>query len=181
MKRIILSTVVLLVFSLAIMVFQVSCKKDAVAQNQPYKLPIATIKTLGGVIVDGVTLKIDEKGVLSTTGDVVILNPIEDNFIVYGHETNDARPDNGELNIGEIWIMNEDGSGKTKVNISIPPNQYVNIHAGMRVTRQGKILFIADTDAKSNDHPEVHIIYQCDKDGKNLKVMAQHDDDFFTL
>lgn len=121
MKRILLTTVVLFIFSLAITVLQVSCKKDAIAQNQPYTLPIATTERLGGVIVDGVTLKIDEKGVLSTTGDVVILNPIEDKFIVYGFEGETPRSSESEATIEELWTMNEDGSGKTRVNVNLPP------------------------------------------------------------
>lgn len=154
--------------SLAIMVLQVSCKKDAIAQDQPYILPIATTERLGAVIVDGVTLKISEKGVLSTTGDVVILNPIEDNFIVYGVE--------GRNNNETIWIMNEDGGGKTRVDVAIPPSQAVNINAGLRVTRGGKILFI--TEGTNSD---LETLYQCDKDGRNLKVLDQTSSGSLTL
>lgn len=171
MKKVLLSTIVLFVFSLAIMIFQVSCKKDAIAQNpqqsEPYKLPIATTTSLGGVIVDGVSLKIDEKGVLSTSGDIVILNPIEDNFIVYGVET-----DNEE----QIWTVNEDGSSKTRVIAQIPANEDIQIFSGMKVTRGGKIIFITE-----GGNSDVQTLYQCDKDGRNLKVLDQSSTNKFVL
>lgn len=176
MNRIVLSTVVLFVFSLGITVFQVSCKKDAIAQNPTYNLPIATTERLGGVIVDGVTLKIDEKGVLSINGILVVPpgenNSNEDNFIVYGVEP--ELQDDAE----QIWTMNEDGSGKKRVNLAIPPTEDVLIFSGMRATRGGKILFITN-----DDNRDVRTMYQCDKDGGNLKVMMQssEDADFFAL
>lgn len=56
---------------------------------------------------------------------------------------------------------------------------YVDIEAGMRVTRTGKILFVARVNSLFDY--TLNRIYQCDKDGSNLKVMAEHDDQKFAL
>ena len=38
----------------------------SLCSNNQYTLPVATTQTLGGVMVDGVTIFVDEQGVIST-------------------------------------------------------------------------------------------------------------------
>lgn len=65
MKKLLLSSAVLVLFAIAIIIFQLSCKKQAIAQTgSNYTLPPATTSTLGGIIV-GKGLSITSSGILS--------------------------------------------------------------------------------------------------------------------
>jgi hypothetical protein len=73
-----MGSVALTLFSISIVIFQMSCKKDATAQTggTSYTLPTATTSTLGGVIV-GSGLSVTSNGILSanaTTGGLTQLN-----------------------------------------------------------------------------------------------------------
>ena len=66
MKTMFKSSILLLLFSFSLLVFNLSCEKESIAQTTtPYTLPIATSTKLGGVII-GTGLNVTTEGVLST-------------------------------------------------------------------------------------------------------------------
>src|SRR2546423_12190340 len=108
MRKLLLGSLVLTAFSIAILLFQISCQKSALAEV-PYTLPPATTTTLGGVIV-GSGLSVTSNGTLSVNaaGGVQQLNKI-----IFAK----LLPAGGII---EIWTMNYDGSNQTKVNNAMP-------------------------------------------------------------
>lgn len=72
MKMLLQGSIALTLLAISIMLFQMSCKKDAFAQNPVYTLPVASNSTLGGVMV-GAGLTIDNSGKLSCPRNDVIL------------------------------------------------------------------------------------------------------------
>lgn len=66
MKRILLGSLILTLFALSIMIFQISCQKNTQAQTNNYTLPPATTANLGGVIV-GNGLSVTSNRTLSVT------------------------------------------------------------------------------------------------------------------
>ena len=101
-KKLFLGSIALTTFALSIILFQVSCQKDVVAQNTTnYTLPPATTTTLGGVIV-GNGLSVTSNGTLSVnaSGGTTQQNKLlfVKSFVVGTTETS------------EIWTVNYDGT-----------------------------------------------------------------------
>ena len=67
----------------------------------------------------------------------------------------------------EIWLMNYDGTGQTRVNIPLTAGQELGDNPKM--SPDGKKLFIVITETVSGGNKED--IYSCDPDGKNLKKL----------
>lgn len=148
MKKILLSTVVLIAFSFSIILFQISCKKDAKAQSSSNLAPATTTK-LGGVIPDGSTIAVDAAGKISVAQEGKIV------FIKYGSATSQS----------EVWTANYDGSEAAKVNLVLPSTLSVAAHANISPDR--KTLFVSVFDAKGNAG-----IYSCGIDGSNPKLIV---------
>ncbi|RAJ75106.1 hypothetical protein CLV59_110152 [Chitinophaga dinghuensis] len=147
----------LMLFSASILLFQMSCKKSADAEPGPGtgngNVPVATTTTLGGVIV-GSGLNVTAAGVLSVNAGnsgATQLNKVVFTKYISGSGS-------------EIWLMNYDGSGQTKVNVALSANQKIGDDA--RLSPDGKkLFFIVATTGLSNNKED---IYSCDIDGKNL-------------
>lgn len=156
MKKLILSSITLILFSLAIIVFQISCKKEIIAQSGGnYVLPPATTTTLGGVIIDGITIQVDSKGKIAQARPTLI----------FFSRTN-------ESNIDEIWRANIDGSNQQKLNIVLPNDYEPSInsqHEGgsnpgaIKVTTDQKIIFLAHSNSI-----HTYSLFTCDFDGSNV-------------
>jgi hypothetical protein len=153
MKKILLSTIVLSAFSVSILLFQISCKKDAVAQSTSYTLPVATTTTLGGVKPDGTSIKIDASGTISA----VTSTNNSANIVIYaktvGTET-------------EIWKVNIDGSQNQKINIVLPAQIVLNVNDGgsFKLNRDAsKLIFQA-----SNTSTNLGELYSCNIDGSTV-------------
>lgn len=151
MKKLLLGSATLLMFSIAILIFQMSCKKDAVAQTgtSNYVLPAATTTSLGGVII-GNGLSITGNGTLSVNnnggnqlGKILIQ--------LYNPSTAS----------GEIWIANYDGSDYHKINIVLPSG--IKIQQEGRLSPDGQKLFFGASSAGGVDN----YIYVCNIDGSN--------------
>ena len=71
MKKLLLGSVALTLFSIAIAIFQMSCQKEANAQTGTgtYTLQPATTSTLGGIIV-GNGLSVTSNGTLSVNAPI---------------------------------------------------------------------------------------------------------------
>ena len=176
MKKILLSSIVIVVFSLSIIMFQISCQKDATAQTgTSYILPPATTSTLGGVIV-GSGLLVSSNGTLSSTpaslsqattstlGGVIVGSGLnissngtlssaglsQQNKIIYFKMNNSVR---------EIWSANFDGSNQKKISVSLPSG---SSFSDVKISPDGQSIFIT-VDAQGTFH-----IYKCNIDGSNL-------------
>lgn len=164
MKKMLLGSFVLILFSTAILLFQISCKKSADAEpggngsnGSGYTLPPATATTLGGVMV-GNGLSVSPTGVLSVNGTVgaaTQLNKLA--FIKYTPETGQ-----------EIWLVNYDGTGQTKVNVQLGADQ--SIVNDVRLSPDGKkVFFVVETLYPATPGRRKNDIYSCDVDGSNMK------------
>ncbi len=155
MKKLLLGSASLCLFSLSIMLFQMSCKKDATAQttnnSNNYILPPATTTTLGGVVV-GNGLSVTGNGTLSTDG-IMQLNKI----LVQFRNTTTAS--------GEIWIANYDGSNYHKVNIVLPAG--IEIQQDGRMSPDGQKIFFG----ASSTAGVINYIYSCNVDGTNVQQL----------
>lgn len=153
MRKLLLGSFALMAFSIAIIIFQFSCKKTASAQTS-YTLPPATSSTLGGVVV-GNGLSVTSNGTLSvsSSGGVTQLNKIIfAKLVTSGGAT-------------EIWTMNYDGSNKTKVNIVMPAGQEI-ITESPKLSPDGtKVIFIGRTIASASNDDDIYI---CNIDGSNV-------------
>jgi hypothetical protein len=134
MKKLLLSSAALTLFSISILIFQISCKKDALAQTGPsYVLPPATSTSLGGVIA-GSGLNIAANGTLSVapvTGGLT-----QQNIIFYIKNLSPA-------DTYEYWLANLDGTNQHKVNITLGAN--VALRDEARLSPDGtKIIFTAE-------------------------------------
>lgn len=163
MKKVIVGSFALILFSSAVLLFQISCRKSADAQvgngNNNYTLPPATKTTLGGVMVgDGLT--VSNTGLLSVTpatgGGATVINKV----LFWKYNATDGS--------GEIWMMNYDGSGQTKINVTMPAG--VVISDGARLSPDGKKLFFIGSDTNVSGGNKDNI-YSCDIDGSNLKKL----------
>ncbi len=145
MKKLLLSTVVLLLFSLSLLIFQISCKKEAIAEESNYLLPPATTSTLGGIIV-GNGLNIDTGGTLSLKSSPTV----QHDKLVYI-----------KRNVKEIWTANYDGTNQQKLNIGLPPETRP---LQLSVSPDGQtLIFIVNTAT------DLTAIYSCNIDGTELK------------
>lgn len=150
MKKLLLGSASLCLFSISIMIFQMSCKKDATAQasNSNYVLPPATTSSLGGVIV-GNGLSVTGNGTLSVTASGTQLNKI-----IYT-KTNGLASDG-------IYTANYDGTNQTKINISLPAN--VTLEADAHLSPDGQTVFFQVSSSPNFDK----FIYACNIDGSNV-------------
>ncbi|RTL56074.1 MAG: hypothetical protein EKK37_16465 [Sphingobacteriales bacterium] len=152
MRKLLLSSIVLLIFAIALTVFQMSCKKEATAQQtgSNYTLPPATTTTLGGVIV-GSGLTVNSSGLLSTTPNA---NLVQLNTILYLKS--------GATSV-EIWLANTDGTNQRKVPISLAASQVIVPGYGERLSPDGKVVFFTVSENQAYN------LYSCSTDGSNLK------------
>jgi len=158
MRKLLLGSIVLITFSLAIIIFQISCQKAANAQTgSNYVLPPATTSTLGGVIVDGATLKVDASGKIS-----LVSSP--SSTILF------SRTNAGS---DEIWKANIDGTNQQKLNISMPSDYVISINtqntssgnggnSGVLKVYNQKILFLGYKTGVGN------ALFSCDFNGANV-------------
>lgn len=120
MKKLVLGAIVLFVFSLSVVVTNMSCKKEAMAEGPGFPQPL--------------------------------------NKFLF---TKDFRGKSSE-----IWMSNIDGSGQTKINVTLPAGQLIAPQA--RLTADGKgVLFVTMDDAENTTG-----IYFCLLDGTSLKKVA---------
>jgi len=129
MKKLLLSSLMLFLFSISLLTFQLSCKKDAMAQNTNYILTPATTSSLGGIIV-GSGLSITSAGLLSvnqtTTSQLGVL--------VYYKMVG--------ANI-ELWTAKYDGTSQLKLNITLPQNTRYSDDLPPKLSPDGKKIFFS--------------------------------------
>lgn len=145
----------LTLFSLSIILFQISCQKDSNAQsgNSSYTLPPATTSTLGGVIV-GNGLSVTSNGTISVTASGVA----QQNKILYIKEFHSAD------DYCEIWTANFDGTNAHKINITIPTGMYIDAETGVHISPDRQLMFLSMYNPTTN----IENIYSCKLDGTNL-------------
>ncbi len=155
MKKLFLGSIALTVFSIAMLIFQISCQKTVDAQQgaNNYVLPPATTTNLGGVIV-GQGLTVSTNGTLSvnTTSSTTGLQQL--NKIVY-------RKQDGSVD--EIWTANYDGTNQTKINIILPTGIVFGESMRPFLSPDGKMVFFT-AGANIADAS----IYSANIDGTNV-------------
>lgn len=152
MKKLFLGSAALALFAIAITLFQISCKKDAIAQTITYTLQPATTSTLGGVIV-GPGLTVDNSGVLSSSGhhnDVILYQK----RVPTGYGT-------------EWWTCSKDGSNQRKVNF--PPTITVTQLGVSLLSDKNSVVFSGAVTAIPLG---ISDIYTMNIDGTNLKKIV---------
>ena len=144
-------------FSISIIIFQISCKKDATAQTGTnYTLPPATTTSLGGIIV-GNGLSVTSNGTLSVNGTTGGLTQL--NKIVYDRFNRTTNTNDG------IYIANYDGTNQTKLNIIIPGQ--ANATVGQpRLSPNGLKVFFQVTYQIGG--VTSFNVYSCNIDGSNV-------------
>lgn len=153
MRKLILSTLALLAFSIAIAVFQISCTKTANSQSPSYTLMPATTSKLGGVIPDGTTISVDGNGKISTIAGTT---PQEGKLLygVFGNiETDNA-----------MWTSNYDGTNAQKIAVALPAGTVIDPD-DLRLSPDHKTIFF-----EAHTIPPAAIsyyLYSCNIDGSN--------------
>ena len=156
MKKLLMSSVVLIAFSLAIIVFQMSCQKEASAQTGTnYTLPIASTSTLGGVIV-GSGLSVTSSGVISVNNS----SPTAQVGKVIFKKISKAS--------SEIWLCNYDGTNSNKVNITLPSNWYFSDDMTPMMSPDGKKIFFTAGYLRANTIIESDVLFVCNNDGTSV-------------
>lgn len=193
MKKILQSTVVLTAFALSLILVQLSCRKDVVAQIASYILPIASKTTLGGVMIDGTSITINNEGKISSTPTIFAPeSPIASNTglgYVMVDGTTVVIDKEGRITAGdyksffyckeegtndnpEIWSVNMDGSGNRPVPIPLPAGILIEpFNIGLKRTAT-KIIFGAQ-----NKNRHIRYIYTCNLDGSGLMKILETDED----
>ncbi|MBF9252649.1 hypothetical protein I2I11_05040 [Pontibacter sp. 172403-2] len=147
MKKIFMGSAALTTFAISMLVFQMSCKEDAIAQpSSDYTLPTATTSTLGGIIV-GDGLDISGDGTLSIKSK----KNERLNLVLYSKDIASGN---------ELWLCNIDGSDNHKIPIFLPEGY--KITNGARLTPDGAKIVFGVTSSSDM------YIYTCDVNGSNL-------------
>lgn len=152
MRKLLLGSVALTFFSFSIILLQISCKKDVIADTLNYILPQATTSVLGGVIVgDGLT--VSSNGTLSikpTSGGT----SSKRNKIIFGRSN---RAD-------EIWTANYDGTNQTKLNFVLPAGLELDGEGLIKLSPDGETVFFNVKKPGAG----AYYIYSCKIDGSQL-------------
>jgi hypothetical protein len=172
MKKLLLSTIVLLAFSISIIVFQLSCKKSADAQTSTYTLLPATISRLGGVIPDGTTISVDASGKISTISNGSVT---QQNKILFQKDLYSGAGNTNKFDSGEIWSANYDGTNQQKVNVALPTGFVITLGSNIKLSPDGKTIFF-DAFFPGTNYPTTSTpwsIYACNIDGSNVRLIIQ--------
>ena len=146
MKKVFLGSIVLTVFSFAIILFQISCSKTVDAQTStPYTLPAATTSNLGGVIV-GTGLSVNSSGVISVAPSNNGLTQKDLIFFVRNLTSDNSY---------EYWLANIDGTNQHQVTITLIPT--VSLTNEAKLSPDGtKIIFTANDN--TNGHDDIYSV-----------------------
>lgn len=166
MKKILLSTIVLFAFASSIILFEVSCKKTAIAQSS-FTLTPATTSKLGGVIPDGTSISVDASGKISTVNN----GTTSQNKIIYVKNIPlISNPSSGQFQ-GQIWIANSDGTNAKQISIVLPSGLFVAYTTFVKLSPDQKTIFFAVDDFTGKDYS----FYSANIDGSNAKVIVPAD------
>lgn len=164
MRKILLSSFVLILFSLALIVFQLSCQKESNAQTNNYTLPPATSSSLGGVII-GNGLSVSPTGVISVNRTSSQLGKIVYTKTIWN---------GGSSYTNEIWTVNYDGTQATRANIVLPSGLYIASSSGSSgntrasLSPDGTLIFFNVSDASGLTQG----IYACNVDGTSVRQVV---------
>lgn len=156
MRQLLLGSVILIIFAIAITLFQISCQKESNAQTTTYTLPPATTTTLGGVIV-GNGLAVTNNGTLSVT--CCGSGSMQQNKILFVKSFL-----SGPTEWSEIWTANFDGTNPQKINITVPAGMTIDGELGPTISPDRQTIFFSMSNTTTN----VNHIYSCKLDGTNL-------------
>jgi hypothetical protein len=173
MKKIMHSTIVLLLFTIAVLLFQISCKKEATAQSTTYVLPPATTSRLGGVMPDGTTISVDANGKISaiSSGNTAT----QQNKIIFIKSLYSGVGNNNKYDSAQIWSANYDGSNQQQINVALPSGYVIVLDQSVKLSPDGKTIFFT-AFSPGNNYPTTSTpwsIYSCNIDGSNVHQIVQ--------
>jgi len=156
-KKILKSSIVLILFSLSILIFNLSCEEPVLAQQQNYVLPSATSSTLGGIKVGG-GLTITTDGILSVVEDknTHIYEPHNRFLYVFYNDI---------IAETEFWTAKLDGSDMKKIPISLPSGLKISSQSGV-LTPDGQTLIFTVMNES-----DLKYIYSISTSGGDLKKL----------
>jgi len=157
-----------LAFSIAMLLFQMSCKKEAIAVQTLNTGKTATTTTLGSVMVDGTSITVDENGRIST---LATTTPVQQNKIIYTKNL-PIKAVPGQYQ-GEIWSANYDGSNKKKINIVLPAGLYISYTPFIKLSPDQKTIFFRVVDTKFSKSRTG--FYSSKIDGTGAKLVIPED------
>lgn len=157
MKRLLLNTYIIILFSASMIIFQISCQKEYTSNPQSgnsFILPPATTNTLGGIIV-GSGLSVTGSGLLTVTSTSSGLSQL--NKLIYKKMIG---------NTAEIWVVNYDGSSNTKINITLPSGVVFSDDMQPLLSPNGQKIFFTAGSVFNGD------LYSCNIDGSNVSKIV---------
>ncbi|MBS1559347.1 MAG: hypothetical protein JST69_11550 [Bacteroidetes bacterium] len=192
MNKLLKGTIALLLFALAIGVFEMCSKENVIAQAASYVLPIATPSVLGGVKPDGTTILVDATGKISTAGTPSL--PVATTTTLGG-----VKPDgttitvdaNGKISstvsqqqnkiifsamsgtggaLYQVWIANSDGTNQVQVPLTnLPSNLEFLVPA--KISPNGQTIFLVGHVPGSS--PSDYQIYSMSTTGTNVTKLIE--------
>ena len=157
-KRIIKSSIVLILFSFSMLVFNLSCEEPVQAQQQNYVLQPATASTLGGIRV-GNGLSVTTDGTLSVSGEQngQVYKPLNRFlYVIYNDNTGET----------EFWTAKHDGTDNKKIPISLSSGLRISSQGGILTPNGQTLIFTV------RDESNVKYIYSISTDGSDLKKLV---------
>ena len=158
MKNILKGSIILFIFSISIILFNISCKKESIAQtNTSYILPKATSNSLGGVIV-GSGLSVTDNGTISTQSAGLLIFA------------------KGADKYNEFWTSKYDGTNQVKITISSIPSTGEIIKETIKLSPDGKKFFFQMNPNVTSNLTDA--LYSCNIDGSGLIKLIDDIDEF---
>ena len=152
------SSIVLILFSLSALVFNLSCEEPVLAQQPDYVLPPATASTLGGIKV-GDGLSVTNDGTLSVTqGQAGQTNEPLNRFLYVFYNDNTMET--------EFWTAKHDGTDNKKIPISLPSGLNISMQTGILTPNGQTLIFTV------RDESNIKYIYSISTDGKKKKKLV---------
>ena len=173
MRKLFLSTIVLLLFTISILLFQISCKKEATAQSPTFVLQPATTSKLGGVMPDGATISVDASGKISAISNSNN-STTQQNKIIFMKDIYGS-PTGNKYDSAEIWTANYDGSNQQKINLALPTGYVVVLDQSVKLSPDKKTMFFT-AFAPGNNYPTTMSpwsVYSSNIDGSNVHLVVQ--------
>jgi hypothetical protein len=164
MKNLLLKIAFFASLMIVLTIIQFSCQTDVLAQpSNSYVLPPATTSALGGVIVDGTTINVDGAGKISVAPNSNTNKQYNKIVYLVGYEGSYANE------FAEIWIANYDGTGKSKLNVSIQGDPSSIKITDPRISPDGSMIFFTANAWIPGSSTYNWSIYSCNLDGSNIK------------
>ena len=191
MNRLLKGTIALMLFALAIGIFEMCSKENVIAQAASYILPIATPSILGGVKPDGTSILVDATGKISAAAatlpaaTITTLGGVKpDGTTITVDGTGKISSTGGQAqhkiiyslisgsggSVYQVWISNYDGSNKVQVPLTNLPST-AEFLSPAKISPDGQTIFMIGHIPVSS--PATYQIYSMSVTGTNVLKIAE--------